>query len=93
MVAAVFAEVPFLLQNTIIAGNFTGASPSTVASDLGGTVDAGSHSNLIGTGGSSTLVDGTNNNQVGVSNPGLVRPGQQWQPDPNRGLAGRQHGH
>jgi predicted outer membrane repeat protein len=59
------------LQNTIVAGNFQGPSSGTTASDIAGTVDSSSSFNLIGTGGSGGLVDGINNNQVGVSNPGL----------------------
>ena len=48
------------LANTIVAGN---------NNDISGTV-SGSY-NLIGTGGSGGLVNGTNGNQVGVANPGL----------------------
>ena len=57
------------LQNTIVAGNFRQAG--TAASDVSGTLDSTSSYNLIGTGGSGGLTNGTNNNQVGVSNPGL----------------------
>src|SRR6266545_4415426 len=59
------------LQNSIVAGNFLGASPSTTADDISGTVDAASSFNLIGTGGSGGLVNGVNNNQVGVADPRL----------------------
>jgi Bacterial Ig-like domain (group 3) len=55
------------LGNTIVAGNFRGASPS----DINGSVAATSSYNLIGTGGTGGLVNGTNNNQVGVANPDL----------------------
>ena len=41
------------------------------ASDIVGTVDSASSFNLIGTGGSGGLTNGTNNNQVGVSDPRL----------------------
>ncbi len=57
------------LKNTIVAGNFRGAS-GTTASDIanaGSNVSASSF-NLIGTGGSGGLTN-VNNNQVGVSNP------------------------
>jgi parallel beta-helix repeat protein len=59
------------LHNTIVAGNFRGASPSTTADDVGGTLSSASSFNLIGTGGSGKLVNGVNNNQVGVANAGL----------------------
>ena len=53
------------LDNTIVAGNLRGVT----ASDISGTV-SGSF-NLIGTGGSGGLVNGVNNNQVGVSDARL----------------------
>ena len=56
------------LDNTIVAGNFDG---SAAADDIAGSVDAASANNLIGTGGSGGLVNGVNNNLVGVANPGL----------------------
>jgi predicted outer membrane repeat protein len=62
---------PMLLQNTIVAGNFQGAAPSTTPNDIYGRVDPSSSFNLIGTGGSGALVNGVNGNQVGVTNPGL----------------------
>jgi hypothetical protein len=55
------------LANTIVAGNFRGAS----ASDINGVVAASSSFNLIGTGGSGGLTDGANHNHVGVTNPML----------------------
>ncbi len=58
------------LNNTIVAGNFNGAS-STRSDDIQGMVDGSSAYNLIGTGGSGGLGD-TNHNQVGWSNPGLA---------------------
>jgi CSLREA domain-containing protein len=60
-----------LLQNSIVAGNFNGASPGTTADDIVGLVNPTSSYNLIGTGDSGGLTDGTNGNQVGVANPGL----------------------
>ncbi len=43
----------------------------STADDISGTVVASSSFNLIGTGGAGGLVNGTNDNQVGVSDPGL----------------------
>ena len=59
------------LFNTIVAGNFRGAAPSTTANDIAGTLATTSAFNLIGTGGSGGLTNGVNSNQVGVSNAGL----------------------
>ncbi|PYS81809.1 MAG: hypothetical protein DMF67_15400 [Acidobacteria bacterium] len=65
------------MNNTIVAGNVTGASgnPNAVADDISGTVDASSSYNLIGTGGSGGLVDVStdtaHNNQVGVADAKL----------------------
>jgi CSLREA domain-containing protein len=61
-----------LLKNTIVARNFRG-STGTTASDLVSTSSIASSSsfNLIGAGGGGGLTNGVNNNQVGVSNPGL----------------------
>jgi CSLREA domain-containing protein len=59
------------LRNTIVAANFNDASPSTTADDIAGTVAAASSFNLIGTGGAGGLVNATNQNQVGVVDPGL----------------------
>jgi CSLREA domain-containing protein len=57
------------LKNTIVASNFRGTG--STADDINGTVDTTNSSfNLIGIGGSGGLTS-TNNNQVGVSNPGL----------------------
>ncbi len=57
------------LTNTIVAGDNT---------DISGTV-SGSH-NLIGTGGSGGLSDGTDGNIVGVANPGLAPLGSYGGP-------------
>jgi hypothetical protein len=59
------------LRNTIVAGNFNEDGASDAADDIGGTVEAASSFNLIGTGGAGGLTDGVNNNQVGVANAGL----------------------
>jgi hypothetical protein len=56
--------------NTVVAGNYQGAS-GTTPNDITGTLDSSSAFNLIGTGGSGGLQNGVNGNQVGVSNPGL----------------------
>jgi hypothetical protein len=59
------------LKNTIVAGNVNEDGVSDAADDIGGTVDAASSFNLIGTGGAGGLTNGVNNNQVGVANAGL----------------------
>src|SRR5215831_5779389 len=61
-------KVAVKLRNTIVAGNTAAGGSSDIA--IGG-VDPSSSFNLIGTGGSGGLTNGTNNNQVGVANPGL----------------------
>ena len=57
-----------LLDNTLIALNTSGTG---TPDDISGTVSSASAYNLIGTGGSGGLVNGTNGNQVGVADPGL----------------------
>jgi hypothetical protein len=65
------------LQNTIVAGNFNDASPSTTADDISGTMAPSSSFNLIGNGGAGGLIDFSTDptpahqNQVGVANAGL----------------------
>jgi hypothetical protein len=59
------------LDNTIVALNTIGTGGGALASDIAGTVATASAYNLIGTGGSGGLTDGTNHNQVGVANPVL----------------------
>ncbi|HZE56783.1 MAG TPA: Ig-like domain-containing protein [Chthoniobacterales bacterium] len=60
------------LENIIVALNYKGVGSSATADDIyGGTLEAASSYNLIGTGGDGGLVDGVNNNHVGVANPGL----------------------
>src|SRR5262249_51007134 len=75
------------LSNTIVAGNFIGGS-GTNANDIlnGGTNVAASSFNLIGTGGSGGLVNGVNNNQVGVANPGLGVLANYGGPTPTHAL-------
>ena len=58
------------LNNTIVAGNFLGASPSTTSDDISGAVDPASAFNLIGLGGSGGLSN-SNGNQINVANPAL----------------------
>ncbi|HLF84050.1 MAG TPA: C25 family cysteine peptidase [Blastocatellia bacterium] len=74
------------LRNTIVAGNFNDASPSTTADDIVGTVDSTSEYNLIGTGGSGGLTNGVNANQVGVANPMLDALGNNGGPTQTHGL-------
>lgn len=59
------------LDNTIVASNKV-ATLSTVASDVLGAVGSDSSHNLIGTGGSGGLLNGTNGNDVGIADPRLV---------------------
>ena len=60
------------LYNTIVCGNFGGAAPSTTPDDIAGSVNTStSENNLIGTGGSGGLANGSNGNLVGIANPGL----------------------
>ncbi len=59
------------LVNTIVAGNFKGASGST-GDDAQGTLSANSSYNLFGTGGSANLTSGnTSHNLFNVANAGL----------------------
>ncbi len=62
------------LTNTIVAGNFKGASGATPSdfSNCCSTIVSACSFNLFGTGGAGGLTNGVNNNQVGVANPGLV---------------------
>ncbi|MGH9873304.1 MAG: NF038122 family metalloprotease [Pyrinomonadaceae bacterium] len=60
-----------LLKNSIISGNFIGPAPGTTPDDLRDLVNTTSSSNLIGTCNGCGLTNGANNNQLGVSNPGL----------------------
>ena len=62
------------MNNTIVAET-SRAAPAAKAGDIflfgGGTVDAASSYNLLGTGGSGGLVNNLNHNRVGVANAGL----------------------
>jgi len=63
------------LLNTIVADNYKGSGNTATKNDIyiadTGTIDAASSNNLIGTGGSGGLVDGVNDNIVGVADPML----------------------
>jgi hypothetical protein len=59
------------LDNTIVAGNFQGTSPSTTAGDIHGPLASAGAYNLIGTGGAGGLTNGTDRNQVGVASSDL----------------------
>ena len=64
---------PITLRNTLVAGNFVGASPGTTADDVNNVeemrvVDAASAHNLIGVDtGLSGISNGTNGNQIGTA--------------------------
>jgi hypothetical protein len=76
-----------VLINTIIAGNFTGASPGTAPDDISGDADESSRNNLMGTGGSGGLTNGPpNNNQVGVSDARLAALANNGGPTPTHAL-------
>jgi hypothetical protein len=59
------------LDNTIVALNLNVSNSPATPDDVPLAVSPASAFNLFGTGGSGGLTDGTNGNQVGVSNPGL----------------------
>ncbi len=59
------------LYDTIVALNTASGSAASNIALSGGSVSATSAYNLIGTGGSGGLTNGTNGNIVGVANPGL----------------------
>jgi hypothetical protein len=62
-----FVSFPAVLHNTLIAGNFHGAT-GTTADDVGGTLNSSGDNNLIGDGtGMTGLVNGVNGNQVGTA--------------------------
>jgi hypothetical protein len=73
------------LNNTIVALDTQGTGRGAPASDIAGTVSGGY--NLISTGGSGGLVNGTNGNQVGVANPGLDPRGLRTNGGPTQTIA------
>jgi hypothetical protein len=79
---------PSALANTIVAKNTNTSSTPATPDDIDnalGTV-SGSY-NLIGTGGSGGLTNGSNGNQVGVANPGLDSKGLQDNGGPTQTIA------
>ena len=77
------------LDNTIVALNTAGTGAVRRPTTLPALGSVSGSFNLIGTGGSGDLTNGTNGNQVGVANPGLARAGRQRRPDPDdRAAAG-----
>ena len=64
-----------VLQNTIVAGNFqgSGTTPNDITGNWGpgAPADPSSSYNIIGAGGADGLVNGSNHNQVGVTNLGV----------------------
>src|SRR5690606_23674004 len=78
-----------LLNNSIVAGNVSGAVGSEQPNDLRGTVEAASAHNLIGDAGSSGgLSDGVNGNIVGVALGEVLNPvlGDNGGPTPTHSL-------
>jgi hypothetical protein len=67
----IYPQGAHTINNSIIAGNFRGSGLSATADDVAGSLNPVSSFNLIGTGGSGGLLDGVNNNQVGVADPRL----------------------
>ena len=65
-----------LLDNSLIAGNFAGASPSTTPGDVNAALDPTSASNLIGAGDNLTgISNGKQGNQIGSASGGsLINP-------------------
>ena len=63
-----------IVRNTIVADNYAGSGASQIELDIDATlpIDSASSYNLVGTVGSGGLVDGVNNNQIGVADPGLA---------------------
>jgi len=59
------------LDNSIVALNTNGIGSAAAADDIAGAVSSASADNLIGTGGSGGLTNGTKHNLVGVVNPRL----------------------
>jgi uncharacterized repeat protein (TIGR01451 family) len=57
---------PVTLDNTIVAGNFTGVAPGTAPDEISGNMAASSNNNLVGAAGFGGLLNGVNFNQVGV---------------------------
>ena len=75
------------LDNTIVALNTDGTGIAAPADDIAGSGSVSGSNNLIGTGGSGGLTNGSNGNQVGVANPGLDPNGLQWNGGPTQTIA------
>ncbi len=75
------------LDNTIVALNTNGTGSGAPADDIAGAVSSTSAYNLIGTGGSGGLTNGTNGNLVGVADPGLDPNGLQNNGGPTQTIA------
>ena len=78
---------PATLDNTIVALNTDGTGIGAPADDIAGSGSVSGSNNLIGTGGSGGLTNGSNGNQVGVANPGLDPNGLQWNGGPTQTIA------
>jgi len=76
------------LRSTIVADNYRGSGTGTEDDIGGGSVDASSSYNLIGTGGAGGLTNGTNGNQVGVADPGLLPLANNGGPTQTHALSG-----
>ncbi|MFI5455748.1 MAG: choice-of-anchor Q domain-containing protein [Isosphaerales bacterium] len=75
------------LDNTIVALNTNRIGSRASADDIAGAVSSASAYNLIGTGGTGGLTNGTNYNQVGVADPGLDPNGLQNNGGPTQTIA------
>ncbi|MFI5455752.1 MAG: beta strand repeat-containing protein [Isosphaerales bacterium] len=78
---------PTTLDNTIVALNTDGTGIGAPADDIAGSGSVSGSNNLIGTGGSGGLTNSSNNNQVGVADPGLDPNGLQWNGGPTQTIA------
>ena len=79
---------PATLDNTIVAQNTDGTGSGAPADDIAGSGTVSGSNNLIGTGGSGGLTNGgSNDNQVGIANPGLDPNGLRWNGGPTQTIA------
>jgi hypothetical protein len=82
-----FTEATITLNNSLIALNTSGTGTPDGILLAPGTVSQASAYNLIGTGGSGGLVNGTNGNQVGAADPGLDPRGLENNGGPTQTVA------